>query len=137
MIIICYYNIRNKENTTHRRIKYGRVKKVLRKITGYLKRNEFNFKLEKGIPKMQIEYSKTAVKFINKMDRPTKQRIKAAIEGLTEQPPKGDIKTLQGYTDGRKRLRVGKYRIIYNYLPNGEIEILYIMDIDSRGDIYK
>ena len=86
---------------------------------------------------MQIEYSKTAVKFINKMDRPTKQRIKAAIEGLTEQPPKGDIKTLQGYTDGRKRLRVGKYRIIYNYLPNGEIEILYIMDIDSRGDIYK
>lgn len=79
---------------------------------------------------MQIEYSKTAVKFINKMDRPTKQRIKAAIEGLTEQPPKGDIKTLQGYTDGRKRLRVGKYRIIYNYLPNGEIEILYIMDIE-------
>ncbi len=86
---------------------------------------------------LQIEYSKTAVKFINKMDRPTKQRIKAAIEGLTEQPPKGDIKTLQGYTDGRKRLRVGKYRIIYNFLPNGEIEILYIIDIDSRGDIYK
>ena len=79
---------------------------------------------------LQIEYSKTAVKFINKMDRPTKQRIKAAIEGLTEQPPKGDIKTLQGYTDGRKRLRVGKYRIIYNFLPNGEIEILYIIDID-------
>lgn len=79
---------------------------------------------------LQIEYSKTAVKFINKMDRPTKQRIKAAIEGLTEQPLKGDIKTLQGYTDGRKRLRVGKYRIIYNYLPNGEIEILYIIDID-------
>ena len=76
---------------------------------------------------MQIEYSKTAVKFINKMDRPTKQRIKAAIEGLTEQPPRGDIKILQGYTDGRKRLRVGKYRIIYNYLPNGEIEILLIL----------
>lgn len=94
-------------------------------------------KARKKVKILQIEYSKTAVKFIYKMDRPTKQRIKAAIEGLTEQPPKGNIKTLQGYTDGRKRLRVGKYRIIYNFLPNGEIEILYIIDIDSRGDIYK
>ncbi|MGN0431757.1 MAG: type II toxin-antitoxin system RelE/ParE family toxin [Lachnospiraceae bacterium] len=86
---------------------------------------------------MQIEYSKKAAKYINALDRPTKQRIKAAIEGLTEEPPKGDIKTMQGFTDGRKRLRVGKYRIIYNYLPNGEIVVLYIINIDSRGDIYK
>jgi mRNA interferase RelE/StbE len=34
-------------------------------------------------------------------------------------------------------LRVGKYRIIYNYLPDGEIIILYIMNVDTRGDIYK
>lgn len=86
---------------------------------------------------MKIEYSKKAVKYINALDRPTKQRIKAGIEGLTEQPPKGDIKTLQGYTDGRKRLRIGKYRIIFNYLTEEMIEILYIMNIDSRGDIYK
>lgn len=86
---------------------------------------------------MQIEYSKKAVKYINALDRPTKQRIKAAIEGLTEEPPKGDIKMMQGFTDGRKRLRVGKYRIIYNYLPNGEIVVLYIINVDSRGDIYK
>lgn len=86
---------------------------------------------------MQIEYSKKAAKYINALDKPTKQRIKTAIEGLTAEPPKGDIKMLQGYTDGRKRLRVGKYRIIYNYLANGEIEILYIINVDSRGDIYK
>lgn len=86
---------------------------------------------------MQIEYSKKAVKFINALDRPTKQRIKLAIEGLTEQPPKGDIKPLQGFSDGRKRLRVGKYRIIYNYDTNGKIKILYIINVDSRGDIYK
>lgn len=86
---------------------------------------------------LKIEYSKKAVKYINALDRPTKQRIKAAIEGLTEQPPKGDIKLLQGFTDGRKRLRIGKYRVIYNYLSNDEIVILYVMNIDSRGDIYK
>lgn len=86
---------------------------------------------------MQIEYSKKAAKYINALDRPTKQRIKAGIEGLTEQPPRGDIKTMQGFADGRKRLRVGKYRVIYNYLPSGGIVVLYIINVDSRGDIYK
>lgn len=86
---------------------------------------------------MQIEYSKRAAKYINALDRPTRLRIRAGIEGLAQEPPKGDIKSLQGYSDGRKRLRVGKYRIIYNYGSGGIIEILYIIDVDSRGDIYK
>ena len=37
---------------------------------------------------MEISYSKAAVKVINGMDRPTKQRIRAAIEKI----PEGDIK---------------------------------------------
>ncbi|WP_462283344.1 type II toxin-antitoxin system RelE family toxin [Ruminococcus champanellensis] len=85
---------------------------------------------------MEIRFDKKAKKFIEAQDKPTKQRIRKAIEGLTEEPPRGDIKTLQGYIDGRLRLRVGKYRIVYRYI--GEIAvILHIMDIDSRGDIYK
>ncbi|EOS45254.1 hypothetical protein C809_03093 [Lachnospiraceae bacterium MD335] len=86
---------------------------------------------------MKIEYAKKAVKYIESLDKPTKQRIKQSIEGLTENPPKGDIKMMQGYSDGRKRLRIGKYRIIYNYSQNGEIKVLYIVDVDTRGDIYK
>ena len=86
---------------------------------------------------MRIEYSKRAAKYIDSLDRPAKQRIKKAIEGLTEQPPKGDIRMLQGFSDGRKRLRVGKYRIIYMYGQNKELQILYIMSVDTRGDIYK
>lgn len=86
---------------------------------------------------MEIEYSKKAAKYINALDKSTKQRIKTGIEGLTEQPPRGDIKTLQGYSDGRKRLRIGKYRVIYQYSSSGRIEVLYIINVDSRGDIYK
>jgi len=37
---------------------------------------------------LKIEYSKKAAKYISALDRTTKQRIKAGIEGLTEQPPK-------------------------------------------------
>lgn len=86
---------------------------------------------------MEISYSKAAVKVINGMDRPTKQRIRDGIEGLTKNPPVGDIKPMQGYHDERQRLRIGKYRVIFRFDLESEIEILYIMDVGSRGDIYK
>lgn len=86
---------------------------------------------------MQVKYSKKAKKYLDSLGKNDKLRIKHGIEGLKKNPPEGDIKFLQGFSDGRKRLRVGKYRIIYNYLPDGTMEILYIMDIGSRGDIYK
>lgn len=90
----------------------------------------------KGIT-MEIRYDKKSKKFIEAQDRPTKQRIRAGINGLTQKPPVGDIKTMQGYSDKRQRLRIGKYRIIYRYTEDNNIEVLHIMDIDSRGDIYK
>lgn len=68
-----------------------------------------------------MSIAKKAAKYISTLDQPTKQRIKVGIEGLTETPPKGDIKTLQGYSDNRKRLRIGKYRIIYNYGNKDEL----------------
>ena len=86
---------------------------------------------------MEIQFKKSAVKAINRMDSATKARIREAIEGLTMKPPKGDIKPMQGYEGGRYRLRVGKYRIIYRYDVSGAVEILLILDIGARGDIYK
>ena len=86
---------------------------------------------------MIIKFKKKATKAIEQMDKPTKQRIKAAIIGLTLTPPQGDIKQMKGYSDGRMRLRVGQYRVIYRYDNNGTVEILLILDIGARGDIYK
>ncbi|MGN0585801.1 MAG: type II toxin-antitoxin system RelE/ParE family toxin [Oscillospiraceae bacterium] len=85
---------------------------------------------------LQIRYSKQAAKDIKRLPKDMARLIKLAIEGLLENPPKGDIKTLQGYNDGRKRLRVGKYRIIYQYRDDGNIYI-WVLEIGSRGDIYK
>lgn len=85
---------------------------------------------------VQIRYSKQAVKDIKKIPKDVSKLVKVAIEGLTETPPKGDIKIMQGYSDGRKRLRVGKYRVIYQHLNDGEIYV-WIIEVGSRGDIYK
>jgi mRNA interferase RelE/StbE len=87
---------------------------------------------------MKIKYSKQSAKFIVLQDKATKQRIKNAIEGLTTTPPYGDIKQLQGYTLKTYRLRVGKFRIIYRYdMESSEQRVLFVSDIDSRGNIYK
>lgn len=40
---------------------------------------------------MKIEYTKSAVKYIESLDKIAKQRIKTGIEGLTSNPPRGDI----------------------------------------------
>ena len=86
---------------------------------------------------MVIKYSKDALKFLSKLDTKSVNRIRTAIQGLTLTPPAGDIKVMQGYTDGRKRLRVGSWRIIYKYGAENEVEILFVIDIGNRGDIYK
>lgn len=77
---------------------------------------------------MKIEYSKKAVKYINSADRPTKKRLKEAIEKI----PLGDIKKLQGIDSGY-RLRVGDLRVLFTL----ESDIIYIDNILPRGQVYK
>lgn len=76
----------------------------------------------------QIIYSKKALRFLRKQDRPTQKRLASAIGKL---PMEGDIKKLRG-KDGY-RLRVGNFRVIFDV--NGII--VDIIDIGNRGRIYK
>ena len=86
---------------------------------------------------IKIRYSRDALKFLSKLNKQSVGRIRDAITGLTYNPPVGDIKTMQGYSDGRKRLRVGSWRIIYRKENEETVEIIFVIDIGNRGDIYK
>lgn len=79
----------------------------------------------------QIIIKKKAKKFIDKLPINEKKRVVTAIQQL---PSGEDIKKLKGYDD-LLRLRVGNYRIVYT-VDNGKL-IVYVIDIDNRGDIYK
>ena len=76
---------------------------------------------------MKINYSRAASKFIKKQDKSSQVRIISAIEKI----PIGDIVKLQGISG--YRLRVGNYRIIFDIFS----DILNIIDIDNRGQVYK
>ena len=78
---------------------------------------------------MNIQYSKRSVKAINGMDKPTKHRIRFAIEAI----PNGDIKPLKGL-DGSYRLRVGDWRIIFSYPDDNTV---LVEKIAPRGEVYK
>jgi len=86
---------------------------------------------------MQIKYSRDAIKFLEKQTKQSVDRIRKSIDKLTLSPPEGDIAILKGYLDNRKRLRVGSWRVIFKFNTENEMEILLIMDIGNRGDIYK
>ncbi len=86
---------------------------------------------------MRIKYTRNAVKVVDSLDKSLRGRIKDAIEGLNEEPPRGDIKQLQNVESPVYRLRIGKYRIIFEYKVINNEKIILIKDIGSRGDIYK
>ena len=77
---------------------------------------------------MEIKYTKQAVKQISRFDKPTKKRLKEAIEKI----PQGDIKRLQGVTPAAFRLRVGDLRVLFE-MTSQEIIIRNIL---PRGEAY-
>ncbi|EAJ3733339.1 type II toxin-antitoxin system RelE/ParE family toxin [Campylobacter upsaliensis] len=82
-----------------------------------------------------IEYRKDFIKFLKK-HQDIQAKVFESFETIAQNPyeAKLDIKKLQGKAN-HYRLRIGKYRFLYEVL---ESEILiYAYKADSRGDIYK
>ncbi len=77
---------------------------------------------------MNIEVSKTAKKFLEKLNQTQQSRIIKALYKL----PDGDIKSIKGGKVTKFRLRVGDFRIIY-VICN---DVIIVTDMDNRGDIY-
>ena len=79
----------------------------------------------------RIIYSKSAKKTLETYEKGLALKIIKGIEGI----PLGDIKRLHGNkVPILYRLRIGKYRAIYSYLNEN---IIQVIKIDTRGDIYK
>jgi mRNA interferase RelE/StbE len=80
---------------------------------------------------MKFLYSKTSIKYLQKLERGVVRKIIEAIEKL---PLEGDINKLKGKkAKNIFRLRIGKFRVIYLFKK----EEIKIIKIDTRGDVYK
>ncbi len=80
---------------------------------------------------MKFLYSKTSVRYLQKLEKNISRKIIDAIEKL---PDEGDIAKLKGKkVKNIYRLRAGKYRIIFSW----DKDLMKIIKIDTRGDVYK
>jgi mRNA interferase RelE/StbE len=80
---------------------------------------------------MQVLLHPVAGKYLDRLDAPTKSRIKAALNGLEKEPLEGDISPVIGQTD-YFRLKVGSYRVLYR-IKN---KVVFVTHIEPRGQAY-
>lgn len=82
----------------------------------------------------KIFVRRKVIKAIEKIGKPFSNKIRAAIDGLGENPrPFGYIK-LKDETEDIYRIRVGDYRILYSI--DDVVRIVEIRKVGDRKDIY-
>jgi mRNA interferase RelE/StbE len=81
----------------------------------------------------RVEVLPSAAKELAKLDRPTQQRVAAAIDRLVEAPRDGAVK-LRGSGD-IWRVRVGDYRILYQ-VEDAALLVL-IIRVAYRREAYR
>lgn len=83
---------------------------------------------------LDASYSKQALKFLKHADKVLQERLMKKIEELRVKPFLHDTKTVEGHKEKLFRVRVGDYRILYEYeIPRN---YLGIVKIDKRPKAY-
>ncbi len=81
----------------------------------------------------EVEFSKSALKELKKLNPDVKLRITRVIHTLSNNPRKGDVRPMVGTKSWR--LRVGEYRVIYDIV--GQKLTILIIKVAHRRDIYR
>ena len=80
----------------------------------------------------EVRIEKNARNFIKKLDNSSQKEILKKIRKLKENPFMG--KALTGNLSGLWRIRIGKYRVVYQ-IKNSEL-IVIVLDVGHRKNIY-
>jgi mRNA interferase RelE/StbE len=82
-----------------------------------------------------IQITPAAQKELDRLSRPMRNRIDAAIVRLADNPRPQGVRKLQGTEEDTYRIRVGNYRVVYR-IYDMELIVL-IVRIGDRKDIYR
>ncbi len=80
-----------------------------------------------------IKWERRAVKELEALPRDAQERIVEAVEGLRGDPFKGE--QLAAEWKGLRRLRVGRYRVIYAF--DGKQFLILVVRVGHRKEIYR
>ena len=82
---------------------------------------------------IQIRWERRAVKEVSALQKGERERIVAAVESLRDDPNKGSI--MSAAWKGFRRLRAGRYRIIYAY--QGRDLLISVVRVGHRREVYR
>ncbi len=86
---------------------------------------------------MLVAYTDNALRNLRSLDKKVAERIVKKISFFSSQKDLFSFaKALKGLGEGRYRFRIGDYRAIFKIDRNGRIEILMILSIKHRKEIY-
>lgn len=80
-----------------------------------------------------VNFTRAALKELNKLDKPLRHRILAAITLLEENPRPDGVKKLAG-DENAWRIRFGDYRVLYE-VHDGRL-LVVIFRIAHRREVY-
>ena len=85
----------------------------------------------------QVIWSVSAKKDLDTLPNTVAKRIIAKVHSyVASQNPLRFAKSLTGNFEGYYRFRVGKYRIIFDQEPNGQMILLLVLSVDKRDNVY-
>jgi mRNA interferase RelE/StbE len=82
-----------------------------------------------------ITISQSALKELQRLQKPTIKKIEKAITELAKTPRPAGVKKLKENTEDLYRIRSGDYRVVYSI--EDEIKVVDIRKIGHRKDIYR
>jgi mRNA-degrading endonuclease RelE of RelBE toxin-antitoxin system len=81
---------------------------------------------------LKIQLTGTPFRYLQSLDRPTKERIRAKLEGIAADPTNVHLSYPLVGVD-KRCTRVGKYRVLFQITETA----LVVSDIGPRGQIYR
>jgi mRNA interferase RelE/StbE len=83
----------------------------------------------------RVAIAHEAEKILDRLDRPTEQRIRTRIIQLAEDPFDPRLSAPLTERAGIRKSRVGGWRILF--LADRGAATLFVLTIDTRGQVYK
>ena len=82
---------------------------------------------------VSVRWERRAVDELSAISKIEQRRVVSAVEGLRGNPLKGEL--LAAEWKGLRRLRVGKYRVIYAF--DGRALMISIVRVGHRREVYR
>ena len=81
-------------------------------------------------------WSRSAAKFYERLDAQTKRRIDDAVREICIDPVRAPgVKPLTGELWGKRRRRIGDFRLIYTH--DTREEVAYVLVLNYRKSVYR